>query len=156
LIGNGDVLVGGAGSDVFQLGGTTSSPSFLATIRDFDGLPGGDGIDLEFVLPSGVAAANAANVLEGDTLNGSTFLSVNQDGDGTPLHFYTTAELVGVSTDLNGFLTNAGTFGATATPPVVGTAAGETLAGADTSTLVQGLGGNDALTGGHGFDTLDG
>src|SRR5262249_37406523 len=41
-------------------------------------------------------------------------------------------------------------------PPVVGTAAGETLAGADTSTLVQGLGGNDSLTGGHGFDTLDG
>src|SRR5262249_8529161 len=60
------------------------------------------------------------------------------------------------STDLNGFLANAATFGALATPPVVGTAAGETLAGADTSTLVQGLGGNDALTGGHGYDTLDG
>ena len=40
--------------------------------------------------------------------------------------------------------------------PVIGAAGADTLAAAATSTLVQGLGGNDSLTGGNGFDTLDG
>jgi Ca2+-binding RTX toxin-like protein len=71
-----DTLVGGGGRDVFELGSGISDPKFpgfIATIADFDGRPGGDAIDLQFVLPAGVTAANAADFLELSTFNGSTF-----------------------------------------------------------------------------------
>ena len=63
-----------------------------------------------------------------------------------------------MSTDLAGLLANGSIVGIDnlVATPVIGTSAGDTLAAAATSTLVQGLGGNDSLTGGNGFDTLDG
>jgi serralysin len=66
--------------------------------------------------------------------------------------------LLGVSTDLAGLLANGSIVGIDnlVPTPVVGTTGADTLAAAATSTLVQGLGGNDSLTGGAGFDTLDG
>ena len=150
-----DTLVGGSGGDVFQFGGANGS-----TIADFDGLPGGDAIDLEFLLPSGVTAANAAEFLQTVTSHGSTTLLVDEDGSGGGSSFVATALLQGVSTDLAGLLANATIVGVEnlVATSVVGTNAGDTLAvaaGVD-STLLQGLGGNDTLSGGKGSDTLDG
>jgi Ca2+-binding RTX toxin-like protein len=149
-----NTLVGGGGNDVFQFAGTGSG-----TIADFNGLPGGDVIDLQALLPIGVTAASAKQFLDTDIVAGSTILLVDQDGSGTG-PFVEVAELLGVSTNLAGLLANASIVGVggLVPAPLVGTSAGDTLAvavGGD-STLLQGLGGNDSLTGGKGADTLDG
>jgi Ca2+-binding RTX toxin-like protein len=90
-------------------------------------------------------------------IEGITFISIDEDGKGKfgspPL-----VELRGVSTDLNGLLANASIIGIEnlVATPVVGTSAGESLAAGASSTLLQGLGGNDTLTGSKDSDTLDG
>ena len=147
-----NTLVGGGGNDVFQFAGTGSG-----TIADFNGLPGGDVIDLQALLPIGVTAANATAFLDTDTTDGSTILLVDPDGSGKE-PFAEVAELLGVSTDLNGLLANASILGIDnlVATPVVGTSAGETLAAGASSTLLQGLGGNDTLNGSKDSDTLDG
>jgi Ca2+-binding RTX toxin-like protein len=158
-----DTLVGGAGSDTFQFSGainfafTASAPSIIA---DFNGLPGGDFIDLQNLLPGGVTATNAKDFLKTDTVDGSTTLSVDEDGSGGGKSFVAVALLQGVSTDLPGLLANASILGVDGLvpAPLVGTSAGDTLSvvpGGD-SALLQGLGGNDSLSGGKGSDTLDG
>jgi Ca2+-binding RTX toxin-like protein len=151
ITGGTDTLVGGGGNDVFQLAGAGAS---FRNIWDFNGAPGGDVIDL--FLPSGVTAATADGFLKTETFAGSTTLFL--DADGGANNFVATGILIGVSTDLAGLLANASIVGIDnlVSTPVVGTSAGETLAAASTSTLVQGLGGNDSLLGSGGFDTLDG
>ena len=151
-----DTLVGGAGNDVFQF----NSGAIASLITDFNGLPGGDLIDLQLLLPSGVTATNAKDFLKTETVDGSTTLFVDEDGAGSVHDFVATTVLFGVSTDLPGLLANASIVGVDGlvAAPLVGTSAGDTLSvvpGGD-STLLQGLGGNDSLSGGKGSDTLDG
>jgi Ca2+-binding RTX toxin-like protein len=149
-----DTLVGGAGNDVFQF----ESGALASVITDFNGVPGGDVIDLQFLLPSGVTATDAKDFLQTEVIEGITFISVDEDGKGTNFGLTPLVELRGVSTDLNGLLANASIVGIEnlVATPVVGTSAGESLAAGASSTLVQGLGGNDTLTGSKDSDTLDG
>jgi len=153
VTGGTDTLVGGAGNDVFQLAGGGVS---FRNIWDFNGAPGGDVIDL--FLPNGVTAATADGFLDTETFAGSTTLLLDADGPGGTGTFAAAGILIGVSTDLAGLLANASIIGVQnlVATPVVGTSAGETLAAGASSTLLQGLGGNDTLNGSKDSDTLDG
>jgi len=155
-VGSADTLVGGSGSDIFELDVDTSFLGPISRIGDFNGLPGGDLIDLTQLLPGGLGFTDALLHLETRTDHGSTILSVDPDGPGGNLPL-DVVELFGVSTDAFGLLDNAsiiGVAGLVATP-VVGTSAADTLV-TGSPQLVQGLAGNDTLTGSFGSDTLDG
>jgi Ca2+-binding RTX toxin-like protein len=152
---DGDTLVGGSGSDIFLFGLSGSKSDVLA---DFNGLPGGDLIDLSDLLLGSITAATAGQFLQTVSVGGSTTLRIDTDGGADS--FVDLAVLQGVTTNVAGLLANGDIHilagGLPAATTVVGTAHGDTLAAGATSELVEGLGGNDTLGGGDGFDTLDG
>ena len=151
--GEADTLVGGAGIDVFKF--VTDSIDSECVVADFNGLPGGDLIDVSDLLTS-VTAATASGFLDTKIVDGSTLVRIDVDGGANK--FVDLVTLQGVGTDLNGLIANAAIrgIGTLTAAPLAGTTLADTLTGGATSTLIQGLGGNDFLTGGNGFDTLDG
>lgn len=151
--GDRDTLVGGAGIDLFKF--VADSIGSGCIVADFNGLPGGDLIDVSALL-TGVTAATASGFLETKIADGSTLVRIDVDGGANKFEDLTI--LQGVATDLNGLIANATILGigALTAAPLAGSTGADTLAGGATSTLIQGLAGNDSLTGGNGFDTLDG
>ncbi|HTO84392.1 MAG TPA: calcium-binding protein, partial [Methylomirabilota bacterium] len=154
---DGDTLAGGSGNDIFIFGLSGSKSDVIA---DFNGLPGADLIDLSDLLPGSITAATAGQFLQTVSAGGSTTLRIDVDGGNS---FVDLAVLQGVTTDVAGLLANGDIHVFSSVPPptaVVGTAGADTLAAGRTSELVEGLGGNDSLSGGNGFglgfDTLDG
>jgi Ca2+-binding RTX toxin-like protein len=101
-----DTAVGGAGSDTFQLFQTFALDG-LDVIADFTGGPGGDVIDLEFVLGSfDFASDNINDFLRTSTANGNTIVQLDQDGTANGVNFADVVVLQGVSTDVAALLTN--------------------------------------------------
>src|SRR5262249_1858782 len=98
---DGDTLVGGSGNDIFVFGLTGSKSDVIA---DFNGLPGGDLMDLSDLLPSSITAATAGQFLQTVSAGGSTTLRIDVDGGGNS--FVDLALLQGVTTDVAGLLAN--------------------------------------------------
>jgi len=146
-------LVGGGGNDSFRL----ISDAGQAVIRDFNGLPNTDKIDMSSLFSSvTVDDTNIDQFLQVTTANGSTTINVDVDGTGTfvdPL-----CVLQGVSTDLAGLLANGAIVGVNVAtvPAISGSANNDSKLGTANSDLILGLAGSDTLTGGDGADTLDG
>jgi trimeric autotransporter adhesin len=149
-----DTLVGGAGSDVFKF----ESPDGLNTIADFNGLPGGDTLDVTGVLIDFFGQSNVNDFLRTSTINGSTVIQLDANGAVGGAAFADLAILQGLSTDLAGLLANGTIFGVGGTPvaPLDGTSGADSKVGGAGSDLIRGLAGNDTLTGNAGSDTLDG
>ncbi len=150
-----DTLVGGAGSDEFSF--TDKNLDGIDVIADFNGLPGGDKLDLSDLVGV-IAAGSEAEFIQTAAANGDTTIRLDIDGAGGPEGFKDMAVLQGVSTDLAGLLANGSiaNVGTAATPPIDGTGIADSRLGTAVSDLIRGFGGNDTLTGGAGFDTLDG
>jgi Ca2+-binding RTX toxin-like protein len=101
-----DTAVGGAGSDTFQLFQTFALDG-LDVIADFTGGPGGDVIDLAFVLGNfDFASDNINDFLKTSTANGNTTIQLDQDGTANGVNFVDVVVLQGVSTDVAGLVTN--------------------------------------------------
>ena len=150
---DGDTLVGGAGNDFFTFAATGGQSDVVA---DFNGLLGGDLLDVSALLTSFDPQTDDINdFLQTAESDGSTTLRIDTKGGA---NFDDLAVLQGVSTDLAGLLANGAIQFPGVGPGValVGTSGADTLTAGVTSELVQGLGGNDSLSGGAGFDTLDG
>ena len=98
-----DSLVGGAGSDEFRL--TGSKLDGRDVIADFNGLPGGDKLDVSLLVGS-LATGTEADFIQTVVANGSTVIRLDLDGTGGALGFVDAAVLQGVSTDLDGLLAN--------------------------------------------------
>ncbi len=152
-----DTLVGGAGRDVFVF--SVAGLDGVDVIADFDGMPGGDVIDLSSPLADFDPDTDDINdFLRTSIADGNTTLQIDTDGGGDS--FVDLAVLQGVGTDMTG-LTLTGTvlgIGTTAVPPIPGVNLG--TAGNDIvdarSGIALGLGGNDTLRSMEGVDTLDG
>ena len=103
-----DTLVGGAGSDHFggsAAGVTPIDPADV--IADFETGFGGDILDLSPFFDSTVSSdvlANPSAYIQTSTLDGNTIVRVDQDGAGGAGSFFDVCVLQGVSTDLNGLL----------------------------------------------------
>ncbi|HVR67103.1 MAG TPA: calcium-binding protein [Verrucomicrobiae bacterium] len=100
-----DTLVGGGGKDTFRLfdGDLTGTD----VIADFNGLPGGDVIDVGVLLlgfTPGISDVN--DFLKASIANGSTTLQVDLDGAIGGANFVDMAVLQGVSTSIDGLLAN--------------------------------------------------
>jgi Ca2+-binding RTX toxin-like protein len=153
---DGDTLVGGAGNDIFAFFASGTSQGDL--VADFNGLPGGDVIDVSDLLGgSGVTPATVTQFLRASISGGNTVLEIDTNGGANS--FAELVTLQGYGGGLSGLLANAaivGIGGTLTATPVTGTTGADTLAADDTSQLLQGLGGNDSLEGGFGADTLDG
>ena len=150
-----DTLVGGAGSDEFSF--TDKNFDGIDVIADFNGLPGGDKLDLSDLVGV-IAAGSEADFIQTAVANGSTTIRLDIDGAGGPEGFKDIAVLQGVSTDLAGLLANGSiaNVGTAVTPPIDGTGVADSKLGTAVSDFIRGFSGNDTLTGGAGFDTLDG
>jgi Ca2+-binding RTX toxin-like protein len=102
-----DTLVGGAGSDRFAFENKGASLTGLDVIADFNGLPGGDAIDVSNVLVGFVEdSSNVNDFLRAVQANGSTTLQVDRDGAGAVTAFVDMVVLQGVSTSISGLLNN--------------------------------------------------
>jgi Ca2+-binding RTX toxin-like protein len=96
-----DTLVGGADSDVFRIENINLLGADV--IADFDGLPGGDVLDISALLID----FDDANIDDFVRMapNGST-LQVDRDGAGGVYSFESVVILQGVGTDIDGLLNN--------------------------------------------------
>jgi Ca2+-binding RTX toxin-like protein len=162
-----DTLVGGVGIDVFVFSDT--SLDGVDVIADYDGMPGGDVLDLRSLLVDFDPDTDDINdFLRTSIADGNTTLQIDIDGGGDS--FVDLAVLQGVSTDLAA-LTETGTVlgvGTTGIPLIPGVNLG--TPGDDWGLLTihgiaVGLGGDDflgsvsdaaTLDGGAGADTLAG
>ena len=100
-----DTLVGGAGKDNFQF--SDRDLTGVDVVADFNGLPGGDVIEVGSLLlgfTPGVSDVN--DFLKSSTANGSTTLQVDLDGAAGGVNFVEFAVLQGVSTSIDGLLAN--------------------------------------------------
>jgi Ca2+-binding RTX toxin-like protein len=154
-----DTFIGGAGADTLLF--DPEGLDGLDTFADFNGLPGGDILDVQFVTFVTPDGTNINDYLATKTVDGSTVVFVDRDGTDVNFALVQLVVLQGVSTDLDGLLAN-GAFSGVNVPsnPATSLTAGNNSYVVDlspgTSELVFGLGGNDTLTGGAGSDTLDG
>src|SRR5262245_52240398 len=150
---DGDVIVGGNGNDIILF--VEPIVEVADAVVDFSGVPGADVLDVSPILTN-VTPATVNGFLKATTSQGITTIEVDVDGGANK--FQEMVDLLGVSTDLDGLMANGALagVGAVLVAPTAGTNAADTLTGGVKSTLIQGLGGNDSLTGGAGFDTLDG
>jgi Ca2+-binding RTX toxin-like protein len=156
-----DTLVGGVGRDVFVF--RNFSLDGVDVIADYDGMPGGDVLDLSTLLHDfDPAADDIRDFLRTATAAGSTTVRIDIDGGGDS--FVDLAVLQGVSTDLaalteTGTVLGVGTTGIPLEPgdSNLGTADFDFIQPAIHGIAV-GLGGNDTLSnlGGDGASTLDG
>ena len=96
-----DTLVGGADSDVFRV----DAVSGIDVIVDFNGLPGGDVIDISAFLSGFDFDTDNINEFLRMTPDGST-LQVDPTGSGGGAIFTSVVTLQGVSTDIAGLLNN--------------------------------------------------
>ena len=126
-------------------------------VADFDGMPGGDVLDLSSLLVNFDRDDGRRNFLQTVTADGSTTLRIDTDGGADS--FVDLAVLQGVSTDLAGLDQTGTVLG-------VGDRTGDTRprhggrrhpgGRRRPRDRRHGLGGNDTLNGGAGLDTLDG
>jgi Ca2+-binding RTX toxin-like protein len=152
-----DTLVGGVGHDVFVF--SDVSLDGVDVIADFDGMPGGDVIDLSSLLADfDPDTDDIDDFLRTVVAAGSTTLQIDTDGGGDS--FVDLAVLQGVGTDITG-LTETGTVlgvGTTGIPLIPGVNLG--TGGDDTIFTSHGIGaglaGRDRVIGGSGADTVDG
>ena len=97
-----DTLVGGAGSDEFVF---SISPSGVEVIADFNGLPGGDVLDVSALLSGFVEDVSDVNdFLRAVQANGSTTLQVDANGAVGGATFVDMVVLQGVNTSIGGLL----------------------------------------------------
>jgi Ca2+-binding RTX toxin-like protein len=156
----GDTLVGGIGSDTFRF--VSSSPMGPASdvIFDFNGLPGGDLLDVSQLLVGFVPGVSTiSNFLQVNVGNGSTTIVVDADGGVGGTDFVVMAVLEGVVTDIPALLATGSIVGVgdTFQPTLFpGTGGADSYTGTSGSDLMFGLAGNDALSGAGRSDTLDG
>ena len=126
-MGGDDLLLGGDGNDLLTAarlrhpGGRRrqrplrfenkgASLTGLDVIADFDGLPGGDAIDVSNLLSGFVEdSSNVNDFLRAVQANGSTTLQVDSDGAGAVTAFVDMVVLQGVSTSISGLL-NSGSL----------------------------------------------
>jgi Ca2+-binding RTX toxin-like protein len=113
-----DTLVGGAGSDVFGISAidvTAIDPADV--IADFEAGVGGDVVDLSAFFPDTTTAAdvlaNPGNYIQTAVADGNTIIRVDLDGTGGGGGFFDVCVLRGVSTDLNGLLSQGNLVPAT-------------------------------------------
>ncbi len=100
-----DTLVGGAGSDVFAFEGLGLDG--LDVIADFNGLPGGDALDVGGLLTGFVEdVSNVNDFLRAVQAGGSTTLQVDPDGAVGGAVFVDMCVLQGVTTSISGLLNN--------------------------------------------------
>jgi trimeric autotransporter adhesin len=100
-----DRLVGGAGNDTFSF--TVTSLAGVDVIADFNGLPGGDVIDVGGLLVGFTPdVSNVNDFLKTSTADGSTKIQVDVDGTANGVNFVDMAVLQGVSTSVDGLLAN--------------------------------------------------
>ena len=172
-----DILAGGPGSDT--LSGGPGADTFVFNIADLGtgtdkisdfSVSQGDKIDLSNVLQGHYTSTSVlSNFVQITTSGSNSVLSVDLDGSGQ--HWTQVAVLTGVTglnvqqlvSDGNLLLSAATATGGGSTPPptttliVNGTAGNDVLnANHDTGTTVNGLGGNDAISGHNGNDLLNG
>src|SRR5262249_53493765 len=156
----GDTLVGGIGSDTFRF--VSSSPMGPASdvIFDFNGLPGGDLLDVSQLLVGFVPGVSTiSSFLVATVGNGNTYIAVDVDGGVGGADFVDMAVLEGVVTDIPALLANGSIVGVGDTfqpTPFPGTSGSDSYTGTSGSDLMFGLAGNDSLSGGGRSDTLDG
>jgi Ca2+-binding RTX toxin-like protein len=98
-----DTLVGGADSDVFRV--DAGAVSGIDVIADFNGLPGGDLIDLSDLLSGFDPNSDNINDVLRMTDDGST-IQVDPTGLGGGAIFTSVVTLQGISTDIAGLLNN--------------------------------------------------
>jgi Ca2+-binding RTX toxin-like protein len=117
--GNGmETLIGGAGADFYQRGIATVTEGDAADlIVGFEIGAGGDVVDLsDFFADPVVAAdvlANPNDYLQTQMVDGSTVIRIDLDGTGGASAFFDLCVLQGVSTDLNGLLSEGNLIPAT-------------------------------------------
>ena len=164
-----DTLIGGPGKDTFVFN-MTDLGTGVDKITDFSASQG-DKIDISNTLQGHYTTASTLSNFVAITTSGSnSILSVDLDGSGQ--HWTGVAVLTGV-TGLNVqqlvsngnliLLDTTSSSGSTSSPPpttsltVNGTSGNDTLnADHDIGTIVNGLGGNDYISGHNGNDVLNG
>jgi Ca2+-binding RTX toxin-like protein len=114
-----DTLIGGAGADRFGGSAEGVNPADPADIiADFETGLGGDVVDLSGLfdeITSPDVLADPSAFISVSTFNGNTTISVDQDGTGGGGAFFAVCVLQGVSTDLNGLLSQGNLIPATST-----------------------------------------
>ena len=156
----GDTLVGGSGSDTFRFVSSGLAGPASDVVFDFNGLPGGDLLDVSQLLVGFVPGVSTiSSFLQANVGIGSTSIAVDVDGAVGGVDFVVMAVLQGVVTDIPALLATGSIVGVgdTSQPnPFSGSGGSDSFNGTAGSDLMLGLAGNDSLSGGGRSDTLDG